>query len=155
MNNSISRPSKEAASKEKASKEAASKEKALKEAALKERESLEGRSFERESLQEGSLMQEFASGGGVGGMGICLLLFTPPFRCYYSLPGPPKGTPLPRSFLLLFGRFCKGKFEGAGRAGFLKIGGSRPTPPVACRNRVAGIDLFLCSRFRRKMETCT
>ena len=115
----------------------------------------EGGSFERESLQEGSLMQEFASGGGVGGMGICLLLFTPLFRCYYSLPGPPKGTPLPRSFLLLFGRFCKGKFEGAGRAGFLKIGGSRPTPPVTCRNRVAGIDLFLCSLFRRKMETCT
>ena len=93
-------------------------------AALKERESLEGGSFERESLQEGSLMQEFASGGGVGGMGICLLLFTPPFRCYYSLPGPPKGTPLPRSFLLLFGRFCKWKFEGAGPAGFLKIGAS-------------------------------
>ena len=71
-----------------------------------------------EFASKAPVMQEFASGGGVGGMGICLLLFTPPFRCYYSLPGPPKGTPLPRSFWMLFRRFCKGKLEGAGRAGF-------------------------------------
>ena len=144
MNNSISRASKEAASKEKASKEAASKEKALKEAALKERASKEAASKKKASKKAAStefaskapVMQEFASGGG-GWAGWASV-------CYYSHPlfdviirfrGPQRVPPLPRSFLLLFGRFCKGKFEGAGRAGFLKIGGSRPTPPVACRNQ--------------------